>query len=229
VTRCGLNQEALLVDVGCGTGIASRLIAVRGVNVIGIEPNFEMRCAATDSVETVGPKVTYREGRAESTGLAAEVADAVLCAQAFHWFEPIATLREFHRVLKPGGWTILMWNERDERDPITAAYGDVIRTASDAAAIEGPRQRNAGDALRTSLLFGQAEQVTFHNQQALDEEGLLGRAFSSSFAPHEGNEKQLWADRLRGVFHQYQREGTVAIRYVTTLYLAQRKNGRATD
>ena len=229
MARCGLNQESLLIDVGCGTGIASRLIAVRGVNVIGIEPNFEMRCAATDSVETVGPKVTYREGRAESTGLASEVADAVLCAQAFHWFEPIATLREFHRILKPGGWTILMWNERDERDPITAAYGDVIRTASDAAAIEGPRQRNAGDALRTSPLFGQAEQVTFHNQQALDEEGLLGRAFSSSYAPHEGNDKQLWADRLRGVFHQYQREGTVKLRYVTTLYLAQRNNGRASE
>jgi ubiquinone/menaquinone biosynthesis C-methylase UbiE len=229
MARCGLNQESLLIDVGCGTGIASRLIAVRGVNVIGIEPNFEMRCAATDSVETVGPKVTYREGRAESTGLASEVADAVLCAQAFHWFEPIPTLREFHRVLKPGGWTILMWNERDERDPITAAYGDVIRTASEAAAIEGPRQRNAGDALRTSPLFGQAEQVTFHNQQALDEEGLLGRAFSSSFAPLEGNDKQLWADRLRGVFHQYQREGTVALRYMTTLYLAQRNNGRASE
>ena len=54
-------------------------------------------------------------------------------------------LLEFHRILKPDGWAILMWNERDEQDPVTAAYGAVIRTANDAGAIEGPRQTRAGE------------------------------------------------------------------------------------
>ena len=167
--------------------------------------------------------MNYREGRAESTGLPAEGADAVLSAQAFHWFEPVATLREFHRILKPAGWVILMWNERDERDPVTAAYGEVIRTSRDAAAIESSRQTRAGDALRTSPLFWRAEQVTFHHQQALDEEGLLGRAFSVSYAPREAGEREVWAERLRAVFRHYQRDGTVVLHYQTSIYAAQRR------
>jgi SAM-dependent methyltransferase len=227
MARCGLANTSHLVDVGCGTGTASRLFVASGLNVIGIEPNTEMRCAAAAMVvgEAAGPKVTYLGGRAESTGLPAAVADAVLSAQAFHWFEPNATLREFHRILKPDGWVILMWNERDERDTATAAYGDVIRTAKETAAVEGPRQARAGSALRNSPLFRQVEQVAFRNQQALDEEGLLGRAFSVSYAPHEAGEREEWTERLRAVFRQHQHDGRVALRYLTSIYLAQRYGG----
>src|SRR5580692_3896851 len=82
MARCALAKASLLVDVGCGTGIASRLFAARGMTVIGIEPNTDMRCTAAATVDTSSAelKVTYRAGRAESTGLEDEVADAVLSA-----------------------------------------------------------------------------------------------------------------------------------------------------
>jgi SAM-dependent methyltransferase len=227
LARCGLGSQSLLVDVGCGTGIASRLFAARGINVVGIEPNTEMRCAAAveePDADGIKPTVTYREGRAEATGLEAAIADAVLSAQAFHWFEPVATLAEYHRILKPDGWVILMWNERDEQDPMTAAYGAVIRTATDSAAIEGRRQTRSGDSLLTSPLFRQTEQVTFHNQQVLDEEGLLGRAFSVSYAPRTVADKKAWSDRLKSVFHQHKQDGTVVLRYRTSIYLARRNS-----
>ncbi len=142
VQFAGLSGSSLLIDVGAGTGISSRLMAGRSVPVIGIEPNDEMRGkAAAELLPGDVPRPEYRAGRSEATGLSDGCADAVLAAQAFHWFDAAAALREFHRILKPGGTVALMWNERDEADPFTAAFGDVIRTAPDTAAVEGPRVR----------------------------------------------------------------------------------------
>ncbi|HEV3078717.1 MAG TPA: class I SAM-dependent methyltransferase [Gemmataceae bacterium] len=218
--HCGLKSGSLLVDVGSGTGISSRLFAERGLQVVGIEPNADMRATAIatpGSCEEVRP--TYREGRAEATGLATGSADAVLAAQAFHWFEAEPALREFQRILKPGGWGILVWNERDERDPFTAAYGAVVRTAPEAAAVEGPRAQ-AGQALLRSPLFQNATRSTFANEQTVDEEGLLGRAFSASYAPREPEQAEAFAAALRDVFARYQQAGKVAIKYETSVYLA---------
>ena len=144
---CGLGPDTLLVDVGCGTGISSRLFAARGVPVLGIEPNDDMRHQAeAEPLPPAGSVPSYRQGSAEATGLPNGVAAAVLAAQAFHWFDAAKALREFHRILRPGGQVVLIWNERDETDPFTAAYGAVIRSTPDAAAVEMPRGQ-AGAAL----------------------------------------------------------------------------------
>jgi SAM-dependent methyltransferase len=223
--RCGLGPGALLVDVGCGTGISTRLFAARGARVIGIEPNDDMRARA-EAVPAPdgGPAPEYRQGTAEATGLPdACAAAAVLAAQAFHWFDAPAALREFRRILRPGGHVALVWNERDESDACTAAYGAVVRTGTDAAAVEVNRGR-AGEALLHSPLFEAGECTTFRNEQELDEEGLLGRAFSASYAPREPAEVTAFTQRLREVFAAHQRDGGVVLRYVTSVYLARRRD-----
>jgi SAM-dependent methyltransferase len=217
IARCGLTGGALLVDVGCGTGISTRLFAARGVHVIGVEPNDDMLARAEPA-----PGVRYVKGTAEATGLDDGCAAAVLAAQAFHWFDAPAALREFHRILRPGGWVALMWNERDGRDPCTAAYGEVMRTGPDAAAVEGPRMR-AGEVLLHSPLFVEAHKVTFAHEQAVDEAGLLGRAFSASYAPREPAAAEAFAARLRDVFARFQRDGRVVLRYETSVYLGKRE------
>jgi SAM-dependent methyltransferase len=222
VARCGLGAGSLLVDVGCGTGISSRLFAERGVPVVGIEPNGDMRRqAAAQPLPPGAPPGRYCEGRAEATGLPAGVADVVLAAQAFHWFDADAALREFHRILKPSGWVALLWNERDESDPFTAAHGAVIRTVPGAAAVEGPRTQ-AGEVLWAHPLFQDVERLEFANEQALDEEGLLGRTFSASYIPREPAVVEALTAALREVFRRYQAGGRVVVRYETSLYLARR-------
>jgi SAM-dependent methyltransferase len=210
----------LLVDVGCGTGISSRLLAERGVPVVGVEPNADMRRRAEAQPSPAGAQLRYCEGRAEHTGLSDGAADVVLSAQAFHWFDPDAALREFHRILKPRGWVALLWNERDEADPFTAAYGAVIRTLPATANVEGPRT-GAGAPLLTHPLFRDAERLDFANEQELDEEGLLGRSFSASYAPQEPASAAAFATALREVFACFQKGGTVMLRYVTSLYMAR--------
>jgi SAM-dependent methyltransferase len=220
--QCRPGADELLVDVGCGTGISSRLFAERGVRVMGIEPNEAMRQQAVAA--GVRPAVEYRPGRAEATGLGDGEAAIVLCAQAFHWFDAPATLTEFHRILRPGGHAALVWNERDESDALTAAYGDAIRLAPEAAKIEGPRTR-AGQALLDSPLFSAGRRVDFRYAQPLDEEGLLGRAFSASYVPKQPPLADQIAAALRAVFARFQSEGRVNLRYQTTVYLARREDG----
>jgi SAM-dependent methyltransferase len=222
VTRCGLDPQSLLVDVGCGTGISTRLFARRGVPALGIEPNAEMRRrAAAEPVPEGSASSSYREGRAEDTGLPEGYADAVLAAQAFHWFDPQAALREFHRILKPTGWVILVWNERDESDHFTAEYGAVIRSSPGAAELELDRGR-AGEPLLASPQFHKGQRAVFQNEQRLDEESLLGRALSASYAPREPARVEAFARALRELFGRYQLEGLVRLRYETIVYSARR-------
>jgi SAM-dependent methyltransferase len=215
--RADLKPGAVLVDVGCGTGISARQFAACGLRVVGIEPNAEMRAQAEAEPAPPAADLTYRASRAEATGLQAGFADIVLSAQAFHWFEEQPALQEFHRILKPHGWAVLMWNETDASDPATAAYRILVHTRD-------PHYAQAGAVLLTSPLFEDGERVAFANEQWLDEEGLVGRALSVSYAPREPAEvKELVAD-LRGVFKRFQSDGNLSLRYTTTVYSARRRD-----
>lgn len=219
--RCELGPQATLVDVGCGTGISSRLFAERGLHVVGIEPNDDMRAQA-DAVELVpgSARLQYRGGRAEATGLAARCADAVLAAQAFHWFDADAALREFQRVLKAHGWVILMWNERDDSDAFSAGYGRILAATPEGASIQHKRM-TAGLALLEHPLFGDAGRNLFTHEQFLDEQGLVGRALSASYAPRQPDAVAEFVAILRELFARHQRDGKVALCYETAVYTAR--------
>jgi SAM-dependent methyltransferase len=217
IGECRLGPNDLVADIGCGTGISTRQLAARGLRVVGIDPNEPMRIQA---VEAGGPAVEYRAGRGEATGLSDGEAALVVCAQAFHWFDAPAALAEFHRILRPGGHAALIWNERDESDAMTKAYGAAIRLAPEAAVIEGGRVA-AGQPLLDSPLFTAGRRVEFRHGQSLDEEGLLGRAFSASYVPKEPPLADRIAAALRDVFARFQSDGRVNLRYVTAVYLAR--------
>jgi SAM-dependent methyltransferase len=223
VQQSGLDGGSVVVDVGCGTGISSRALAIRGIPVIGIEPNAEMLARANAEPVPGGcPRPVFRAGQAESTGLPDGIAAAVLAAQAFHWFRAEDALKEFHRILRPGGWVFLLWNERDETNPFTAAYGSALRMGPEAAAVEG-RRASSGEALLSAGDFELANRVTFSHAQELDEQGMLGRAFSASYAPKDPAGVAAFERTLRDAFARFQKGGKVTLHYQTILYQARRR------
>lgn len=222
VQHCGLTKESTLVDIGAGTGISSRLMAAQGPTVIGIEPNDDMRTQGERESLDV-ENLSYLKGTAEETSLLDNVADVVLCAQAFHWFRPAESLAEFKRILKPGGWAILMWNERDEGDAFTKAYGTLLRELPETASVEVPRGR-AGVALLESKEFTLQELKEFHgNKQVVDADGLIGRAFSASYAPKGKEESEKLTEKLRKLFAEFEKNGKVSLMYQTNLYIGKSK------
>ncbi|MDZ4755652.1 MAG: class I SAM-dependent methyltransferase [Phycisphaerae bacterium] len=133
VPQSNANVPIRALDVGCGTGISTRALAERAVDVIAMDPGEDMLERARAACAAF-PTIQFVLGSAENADLPAEHVDLVLAAQAFHWFEPLRALAEFHRVLRPGGRSALLWNLRVGDGGFTDAY---IRTAHGTA---GPVQ-----------------------------------------------------------------------------------------
>lgn len=116
VDQLELQPGRLLVEVGAGTGKLTRLLVHSGAEIVAVEPVAEMRSHLVSNA----PGVHAVDGMAEALPLPDDSADAAVVAQAFHWFDGPAALRELHRVLRPGTHLSLVWNVRDEREPWVA-------------------------------------------------------------------------------------------------------------
>lgn len=183
---CALTPAGLLADIGCGTGQLARAFLEQGHRVVGVEPNREMREAGARLLAGF-PAFTAIEGTAEATTLPDASIDLVMAGQAFHWFAPAATRREFVRILKPGGWVALVWNERRTAgSDFLAGFDALLRRY--APEYEASNHRNV-DATAIAAFFapGRAELRGFETAQQFDAAGIAGRLLSSSYAPESGH------------------------------------------
>lgn len=107
-------------DVGAGTGIWTRMLAASGLrSVVAVEPNEDMRAAGIEASK--GQPIAWRKGTAEKTGLESRSVDLLTMASSFHWADFDAACDEFHRVLRPGGLFVALWNPRIvEANPLLA-------------------------------------------------------------------------------------------------------------
>jgi SAM-dependent methyltransferase len=217
-TRCGLKPGIAAVDLGSGTGILSALLLQRGARVFGIEPNGEMRHY---SDLALSGEFYSEAGTAERTCMPDRFFDLLVAGQSFHWFDPQKTRVEALRILKPGAWAALLWNERPKGlVPFLEDYEALLRRyAPEYDAVS--RLRAQEDGMR--LFFGNAPQLaTFPNQQVLDFDGLAGRVMSSSYAPMPDRpEHEPLMAGLREVFDHHQRDGKVLFPYQTLVYFGQ--------
>jgi len=185
------ERPNLVVDLGCGTGLSTRVWADRAGEVVGVEASPEMRAqaeAATyqtlqQSVAKSFGTVRYVEAFAQQTGLPDEMADIVTCSQSFHWMEPEATLAEAARILRSGGvfaaydydWPPIVHPE------VEAAYEEMIRRLGLRRARRG-RARHTKDShldrIRESGHFRYAREIVLHSCERGSSVRIVGMALS---------------------------------------------------
>jgi len=212
-----LSRGLRAADIGAGTGISARLLADRGLSVIAVEPNRAMREAAAPD-----PRIEWREGTAEATGLADDSLYLVLCAQSFHWFHAERAVAEFGRVLVRGGRLALVWNRRDGSDPLTAGYRQAILEVGGETSAE--RMEFAPEVVARSGPFAPIGRQEFRNFQRLDLDGLIGRARSASYVPKQGPASERLLELLRELHARYaDANGYVTLVYAADVHLWERR------
>ena len=215
-----LGPGKRVAEVGAGTGKFTRLLALTGARVTALEPVAAMRARLSELL----PQVEVVDGMAEATGLPACSVDAVVAAQAWHWFDPAAALAEVERVTRPRGRLGLVWNTLDETVPWVAEYSKIYRqwrTDAVPGHRDGTWRRFFDEVPGWTPLAG--EHVP--NPFVTDRDGVLGQALTSSVISTLDAESRSQVRReLEAVLdrHEESRGDRIEIPYVTDLYWTAR-------
>ncbi|HTN87701.1 MAG TPA: class I SAM-dependent methyltransferase [Sorangium sp.] len=179
----GCERPARVVDLGCGTGISTRIWAALAGEVIGIDASRDM----LDQAEARGApgNLQYCLGEAARTGLPAASVDVVVAVQSFHWMEPRATLAEVGRILRPGG----VFAAVDTRFPpaihweLDVAFDRHLLAVESAEAelglaLDTPRWSKEGhlDRMARSGAFRFVRELELHGMESGDAARFLGFA-----------------------------------------------------
>ncbi|MGA2052111.1 MAG: class I SAM-dependent methyltransferase [Opitutales bacterium] len=214
----GLRPSHVIADIGSGTGFLAEVFLAAGHRVYGVEPNDAMRVAGEHYLARY-PNFTSIAARAEATSLLAATADFVVAGQAFHWFDPEPTRREFFRILKPDGWVALVRNElRSDDSAFMRGYRELSHRF---------RTDDRGSQLRRSIsefhdpvmtrFFAPSpyfRKIAARHADELDFAQALGRMLSFSSIPLPGEPNHdVMVRELRKLFDEHQQNGRVRFEY----------------
>jgi SAM-dependent methyltransferase len=210
----------VVADVASGTGLFTRLLLDNGNRVFAVEPNAAMR--ESGARELAGfDKLVSVAGTAEATTLNAASVDFVTAAQAAHWFDLRRARAEFLRILNPGGWCVLIWNERcTDTSPFLRDYEQLLLTY-------GTDYKEVRHERTTAIIHGffspkACQERVFSMRQRFDYEGTAGRLLSSSYVPLEDHPNHApMMQELERIFGTHAVDGMVEFEYLTRVYFGK--------
>jgi SAM-dependent methyltransferase len=209
----GIGDGSTVVDLAAGTGKLTRALVPTGARVIAVEPVAGMRAQLVKAV----PSAEALSGTAEAMPLADASADAVLVAQAFHWFDTPRAAREIRRVLRPSGGLGVIWNVWDDSLEWVARMQELVgRHRGDTPQRSTSRWR---EQLSATGLFTPLAERKFANVVHGSLDILLARTASISFiATLRQSERIKVLDGVRAVVAGHPEawsHGELAMAYVT--------------
>lgn len=190
LTRYLGKKPRFVADVGCGTGLSTWIWLDHAERIIGVEPSEDMRSVGIGKWEAAGKpdQLRFASGMSHDLGLPDDSVDILTCSQSFHWMEPKTTLKEFARVLRPGGifaaydcdWPpALDWQ-------LEAAYQQLVSTADQLAADLSNAQERAHkwskeghmNQIQQSGLFRYSREIVFHHYERFTADRYANLALS---------------------------------------------------
>jgi len=171
-------NRAEAIDVGAGTGLWTRMIASRGLaRVTAVEPNDDMRAVGEDQTKSL--QITWLKGSGELVPLNDACCDMVSMASSFHWVDFDKGTREFHRILRPGGRFVALWNPRlPATDPllqdIQAFLKDLMPNMTRRSSGLSGISEQLTDMLESSDLFTDTVYLEGRHTIALTKQDYIG-------------------------------------------------------
>jgi len=216
-----LSPADVIADVGSGTGFSAELFLANGNVVYGIEPNKEMR-EVGERYLAIHQNFRSVNATAEATTLPDHSVDYIIAGQAFHWFDFEKAYTEFKRILKPHGWLVIIWNDREaDSTPFLIGYEKLLlEFGIDYNEIN---HRNIDSyKVREFYAGNKVLEFEFENQQLFDYIATEGRLLSSSYVPSKDDMNyQPMLNRLKELFDVNAKNGQIEMRYKTLLYAGQ--------
>jgi SAM-dependent methyltransferase len=216
-SECGLLPSHFVADIAAGTGLFTRLLLENGNSVFAVEPNLEMR---EMGIHVLGDydRLVSVAGTAEDTTIASASMDFVTAAQAAHWFDLQKARAEFVRILKPGGWCVLIWNERrTDTTPFLRDYEQMLLDyGTDYKEV---RHERTTAVIHDFFAPAPCRERIFDLRQRFDYEGAAGRLLSSSYVPLAGDPKHAsMMKEMERIFRAHAKDGKVEFEYNTRVF-----------
>jgi SAM-dependent methyltransferase len=215
--ECGLTPTHIVADIASGTGLFTRMLLDNGNSVFAVEPNPEMREMGLQQLSSYDRLVSIA-GTAEETTLRSASVDFITAAQAAHWFDLSRARAEFARILRPGGWCVLIWNERvTDITPFLRDYENLLlQYGTDYKEV---RHERTTAVIHEFFAPTPHQERVFNMRQEFNYESTAGRLLSSSYAPladHPSHEPMM--RELRCIFDAHATNGLVNFEYRTRVY-----------
>lgn len=191
-----------VIDLGAGTGKLTATLVRLGADVTAVEPDqgmlAELRCEM--------PSVPSVPGSAEEIPLPDGSADAVLAAQAMHWFDMDRAMPEIARVLAPGGVLAGLWNVDDDRVGWVAEFAEMSKRKASITLLRwrdgGARSRQERLIEAGSGIFRAGQTREFEHGQARTADSLLATiATHSNLLVMEESERARLLAQVRDFLH----------------------------
>ena len=235
VERCGLAPGTRVLEIGPGTGQATRRLLELGADILAVEPDERLAAhlpSAVGAVAVLNQSLEHAE-------LSPESFDIAVAASSFHWVDEETGLARAAAALRQGGWLALWWSHFGAEEPLSpfqealhpvidelfAARGIELEESPAISPVGGPRFGLDVEGRLTALAhagFGHIEHELIPWSHTWDAAGI--RALFASFSPIIRLDEETRLAALDAVEQVAERDfgGRVELPVLTSLYTAQR-------